>query len=313
MKLTYFVDPQGNFGDDLNQWLWDRAAPGLLDQDDSVSMLGIGTLLGDWFLKNIPGNTRKVCIGSGAGKGGLPILGSDWCVYGVRGPLTAAYLNLPQAKIAADPAVLIHDWPDLYAAPCTIGVGFMPHVWSSRVFDWRSICEDAGLVYVDPEADSIETIRLLGSLDKLVTEAMHGAIVADAVRVPWVATRISTRFDAGKWCDWGASVGIDVKFHHLPELKSNSDGLLRSLRGHAKRAAANLGAPVNGVYTPPSSRADRSQARSALQRLAHSAPVQLSSDEAIRAAVKRVWDALEQAQEDKVAGNLGQLVATTFY
>jgi hypothetical protein len=36
MKLYYFRDPIGNFGDDLNLALWDHFLPGLLDQDPST-------------------------------------------------------------------------------------------------------------------------------------------------------------------------------------------------------------------------------------------------------------------------------------
>jgi succinoglycan biosynthesis protein ExoV len=35
MKLFYFKDPAGNFGDDLNLWLWPKVLPGILDEDGS--------------------------------------------------------------------------------------------------------------------------------------------------------------------------------------------------------------------------------------------------------------------------------------
>lgn len=45
MKLFYYKEKIGNFGDDLNLWLWPRIAPGLLDNDEQTFFVGIGTLL----------------------------------------------------------------------------------------------------------------------------------------------------------------------------------------------------------------------------------------------------------------------------
>ena len=38
MKIYYFKDPVGNFGDDLNSWLWDTLIPGYFDSDDTVRL-----------------------------------------------------------------------------------------------------------------------------------------------------------------------------------------------------------------------------------------------------------------------------------
>ena len=49
MKLVYYQDPKGNFGDDLNPWLWERLLPGRLDDDPSELLVGMGTILEPWF------------------------------------------------------------------------------------------------------------------------------------------------------------------------------------------------------------------------------------------------------------------------
>ncbi len=45
MKLYYYKDVIGNFGDDLNSWLWDALIPDFFDQDESIRMSGIGTII----------------------------------------------------------------------------------------------------------------------------------------------------------------------------------------------------------------------------------------------------------------------------
>ena len=47
MKLYYYRATQGNFGDDLNSWLWEELVPGRWsDEDDGELFCGIGTIIG---------------------------------------------------------------------------------------------------------------------------------------------------------------------------------------------------------------------------------------------------------------------------
>lgn len=43
MKLFYY-EPGNNFGDQLNPWLWQKLIPGILDNDETNTFVGIGTL-----------------------------------------------------------------------------------------------------------------------------------------------------------------------------------------------------------------------------------------------------------------------------
>ena len=74
MKLMYYRDERGNFGDDLNPWLWERLLPGFLDDRDDVLLVVIGTILNH----AIPAEPVKVVFGSGVGYGNLPILDDRW-------------------------------------------------------------------------------------------------------------------------------------------------------------------------------------------------------------------------------------------
>ena len=72
MKLFYYKDPGGNFGDDLNAWLWPRLIPELLDDRDDTLFVGIGSILD----RRIPQEPRKIVFGTGVGYGLLPVLDS---------------------------------------------------------------------------------------------------------------------------------------------------------------------------------------------------------------------------------------------
>ena len=38
MKLHYFISKRGNFGDDLNSWIWDNLIPGWQEWDHDVTL-----------------------------------------------------------------------------------------------------------------------------------------------------------------------------------------------------------------------------------------------------------------------------------
>ncbi len=120
MKLFYYQDPGGNFGDDLNAWLWPRLIPELLDGDEGTLFVGIGSILD----RRIPQEPRKVVFGAGVGYGLLPVLDERWQICCVRGPLTARALGLPSAAAVTDAAALVSM---VRAAPSARGQGISFH------------------------------------------------------------------------------------------------------------------------------------------------------------------------------------------
>ena len=105
MKLFYYKDDIGNFGDDLNRWLWPQLIGDYLDDDDSTIFVGIGTLLNH----KLPTNGRKIVFGSGYGYGDIPSIDSNFTFYCVRGPKTAKILNLPEETAVTDSALLLRN------------------------------------------------------------------------------------------------------------------------------------------------------------------------------------------------------------
>jgi succinoglycan biosynthesis protein ExoV len=70
MKLYYFDGKArefeiGNFGDDLNPWLWNKVLPVVFDDDERSLFVGIGTLLNH----RLPQKSQKLIFGSGFGYG----------------------------------------------------------------------------------------------------------------------------------------------------------------------------------------------------------------------------------------------------
>lgn len=224
MQLYYYRDPIGNFGDDLNPWLWPQLFSRPLEQcfDDDTLFLGIGSILN----QKVPSQpTKKVVFGSGFGYGSLPSVTDQWQFYCVRGPLTAKVLGLPTQKAISDSAVLIRERipPTQKATQCA---AFMPHHLTAHYDRWQDVCESLNIRYIDPAAPVEETIEAIRTSEVIVTEAMHGAIVADAVRVPWIPVRTRPRIAEFKWQDWSSSLQIEHKFEWLtpiwnPQIDSN--------------------------------------------------------------------------------------------
>ena len=208
MKLFYYRDPEGNFGDDLNAWLWPRLIPELLDDDESALFVGIGSILD----RRIPQEPRKVVFGTGVGYGLLPVLDERWQICCVRGPLTAKALGLPADVSLTDPAALVRTvWPSPTAK--THAVSFIPHFRSPRRaeaagFDLAELCASQGINYIDPHGRVEDVLDSLASSELVLAEAMHGAIVADALRVSWVPIQIFDQILNLKWQDWCASLGM---------------------------------------------------------------------------------------------------------
>src|SRR6266545_5861186 len=121
MKLYFYQDSAGNFGDDLNAWLWPRLIPDLLGSDDGVLLVGIGTLLNN----RVPAASMKLVFGSGAGYGAKPRIDGSWKILCVRGPLTADALGLPPELAVTDSAALVNRLAPVVAK--RHAVSFMPH------------------------------------------------------------------------------------------------------------------------------------------------------------------------------------------
>lgn len=258
MRLYHSISTSGNFGDDMNLWFWDAMLPGWRDAEPDVTLFGIGTILG----RNILADHGRVLVcGSGAGYGGIDGIDRDRVdVAWVRGPRTAAMIGLDPGLAITDPACMVTTMPRFSGLPQgTGGPIFIPHRSTARLdLDWDRIGRHAGLRVVLPSGEAHEVITEIATADLVVTESMHGAILADAFRVPWVPVRISNEFNDFKWRDWAESVEVEMQVQDalaLPRklwfVLGKAKARLRSARSVKPVPGGGHGQPVS-VPVPPS-------------------------------------------------------------
>jgi hypothetical protein len=166
----------------------------------------------------MPRGVPKVILGSGVGYGsGLPDaqMMVESRFVAVRGPRSAETLGLSPEVGIIDPAAMIPTFPRFRSPVREGGVLVIPHHDSVRRFDWRLICAMAGTTYLSPCGESEAVIRRIAAADLVITESLHGAIIADAFGVPWRAICASRRFNRAKWQDWADSLAIDLEVAEL--------------------------------------------------------------------------------------------------
>ena len=181
-----------NFGDAINDYLWPKLLNPRFTQIPGM-FHGIGTVLG----ARMPDAPRHVVFGSGTGYAGIPTLDSRWKVYFVRGPRTAR--DLGGVASITDPAILMRDYAPAREEP-TFECSFMPR-WDSIDDALIASCEGIGIHVIDARWPVEEVMQHIVDTDLLLTEALHGAVVADTLRVPWVSI-YGNRGHEFKWQDW---------------------------------------------------------------------------------------------------------------
>ena len=215
MKIHLLEAVHGNFGDELNRWLWHAVLPGMWDGVGDTLFVGIGTVLD----RNLPSARTAIVFGTGAGYTAPPpdiaTNPARWRIYGVRGPLTARALGLDPRLAMTDPAILLATL-DQFRGLSRRGVIFVPHWKSVRYGYWERICASLGIEFVDPCRDSKWVVGRIASAEKVIAESMHAAIIADAFRVPWIPIALSREISPFKWVDWAASLDIPYRPTCLP-------------------------------------------------------------------------------------------------
>lgn len=290
MKLYCYRGAAPNFGDDLNNVLMPIVFPDFFDDDGRALFLGIGSVLFDHH----PQDALKVVFGSGYGQyTAAPRLDESWKIYCVRGPLTASALGLDKRSVAADTAVLVNRYL-MKPTSKRYRFSYIPHWQSLLTGDWAKACELAGVEFIDPRWPVERVIQMILSSETVVTEAMHGAIVADAFRVPWVPVLPFHRSHWFKWQDWSAALGLEIRHQHVHPASlrdwwasytgrsgqwlSRDNKLMQTLVGGANRILPHIAAR-------------------SLIRLIKSEPL-LSADSALEGAIEKLEDAACQIRSD---------------
>jgi len=215
LDLFYYRGSEPNFGDELNQWMWPRLVQDCWDDQDNTLFVGIGSVLETKF----PKDKMKIVFGSGyGGYGAAPTLDEKWKIFFVRGKNTAKTLGIDEKFGIGDSAILLRS---LFNKTINkqqykkYAVSFMPHFKSLSFGHWELAAKLAGINFIDPR-QGVETIisQILAS-ELMLAEAMHGAIVADALRVPWISLEPMNSLNRMKWFDWASALNIQLASEKL--------------------------------------------------------------------------------------------------
>ncbi|WP_428539378.1 hypothetical protein [Rhodopila sp.] len=285
MILYRWQGRAANFGDELNTLLWPRLLPDFFDDDPAVRFLGIGSILD----RRHASAATKLVAGSGyGGYEAKPVLDRSWIIHWVRGRRTAARLGLEAALALGDPAVLLPRALGLPAA-CGHDVGFMPHFESAGWGAWQSVAAMAGVRLIDPRDPPPAILQAIRGCGLLLSQALHGVIVADALRVPWVAIRPLAQVHQAKWLDWAEMMALRPRFRDLGASTLLEWAETSRLSGfHLGRVWLERLQP--GLANIASERR-LAKAALSLRRAAQAAP-QLSSDTALDRCQSRMLDAV---------------------
>jgi succinoglycan biosynthesis protein ExoV len=298
VKLYYFKDPSGNFGDDLNPWLWSKLMPEVLDQDESEIFVGIGTLLNN----KLPVAPIKHIFGSGLGYGKTPAIDEKYVFHAVRGFFTARELALPEDLVITDGAVLVRAVSPDMAKEKVHRFGFMPTGETIHNYDWETICHELGICYISCHMVVEEAIYAISQCETLITEAMHGAIVADAIRVPWIPVCCNENILRFKWEDWLSTMDLPYLPNRVSPLFNLEIGfdLKSRAKNSIKRVLIKSGVWSSGWTMPNPRNSSVEDRERTLEQFQHVTRLQafLSSDLVIESHTNRYLELIGKFKQD---------------
>jgi succinoglycan biosynthesis protein ExoV len=264
MEVLYYRDPTGklNFGDDLNEIVWRELLPKHVFEVEDVMLMGIGSIFNaDLAPLSRTRGKRVFVLGSGAGYWALPPGWENWQILAVRGPLTAELIGKPEVA-ATDSAALLSVLPQIVSlASERTTTLFIPHHSSASYGQWEKVAAAAGMTFLDPRWPVPVVMDHFSRARLVVTEAMHGAIVADTLRIPWIPITIGPDTLPFKWRDWTlsldlpyepiivpASSGWEILHHRVLKRMAKADGLVSSALVQNANSKAELIADFKERY-----------------------------------------------------------------
>ncbi|MDO6709189.1 succinoglycan biosynthesis protein exov [Aliiglaciecola sp. 2_MG-2023] len=272
MKLYYFKAEDGNVGDDLNAWLWPKVIGEVLDDDNSHLVIGVGTLLNH----RIPLAEKYSVLSSGVGYGSAPPLSTGmWEFIALRGPKTQEAVNAKEVGCLLDGAYLM----PRYFQPDTkkrYPVAYIPHVDSVKFGQWQEVCKMADIKFIDPRWPVEKFINELNSCEKVLTEAMHGAILADAYDIAWHPVKAYDYINDFKWQDWAQSLSLDITFSIIPPTWKGDIGLnaKSTIVNKIKRLSKSLGYLPQSWTPPPTPQSKKGHLQKVAKQLLNLAATQ---------------------------------------
>ena len=173
----------------------------------------------------------------------------------------------------------------------------MPHLQSMPHADWEALCARIGFHCIDPRAGVERVLRELQETELLLAEAMHGAIVADALRVPWIPVRMYSRFAEFKWQDWSQSIRVPLKLTEVPPIYAQPPKGWKRLDYVVKKGLAQAGVGRENwkrLGIRSSTQDEIHQSLEALRRVPEKQPPCLSNDEFLSQLEARLLEELSR-------------------
>lgn len=192
-----------NFGDAIAPHYWSLVRPDIVTGKGSW-LLSFGTILHENEIANIDG--PAVVFGSAHAWGNTPKLPERFRVIGVRDIGTARRLGIDESKVINDPLYYL---ATMMQPEPTGPVYYMPHREEMRLLP-RGFGNFIGMPVIDPTEDPMTIVDTIRCASGLVTGSLHGAICADAFRVPWAPCFFSSKLlgTRVKWVGWARSTQI---------------------------------------------------------------------------------------------------------
>ncbi len=293
MKLVFHEGK--NFGDALNPIIFRHYLNELIDdKDESRVLLGIGSILG--LKQHFPKDCKKIVFSSGyaAGMndtyGSVPNIDESYDVICVRGPKTAEILGVDKDLAIADGAILLYDIVENKNRTKQHKYTFIPHSGSEKKFNYKKIVTSLGINYLSPTEEPDVVIDTILSSECIITEAMHGAIAADALRVPWKAIKLYPTINEFKWEDYCLSMNLKYKPFRIKGIYNDemiskiASGKLRS--GFLAKTAVYCYKIFRSIYL-------EGNIRSALKKVMNDPETSCSEDKLMIERVNQLKEKLE--------------------
>lgn len=176
-----------------------------------AEMVAVGSLLPHTLpaLVNAPRDVRPVLWGTGCIGPGDGSLLRRVDIAALRGPITASLMAQAPATPFGDPGIFAADL--LKTRPALTGrIGLVPHWTQADDGEIADLVRDLDLQLIDPRTgDAISVIRQIAACRFILTNSLHGMIVADSLGVPneWLNPAGIHSFATLKFLDYAASVG----------------------------------------------------------------------------------------------------------
>ena len=234
MKLVYYKSDHGNVGDEVNLWIWPKVfGDNFFNKRNDVAFMGIGSILmgNSKFIELANKSEKKVIFSTGVRSINENFNFDDsWDIRFVRGPYSSLRLTKEANNYIADGAyflALLPQYKTYLNLPKKHKISFIPYFKSLDKVDWKAICDGLGWNLILPTDGNVEQFMIdIAESEQVISEAMHGCILADALRVPWKRLRFNAHMYEGervsewKWNDWMLSIDIkENSFIEAPILK----------------------------------------------------------------------------------------------